>query len=273
MGLIERLLEELFGLFMRPLMRQARRIGGRMGRANARLPWDLVLNSYRVGDYSNALALCNLARSAGMDMGVFKGELLLQLGQMDEAVETLTAAVAAEKDPKPAALANCVLGQVYLFQQRLDKAQDCFTAALNLWPERAATHRSVAEVWLRRESPSEALRWARLAVEKERADPGVTPETKAANLATDLAVLALATAAASGDASDVEKSATEAAGLCGGLAVSSVAQVHVYCGLAYKGIGNAAKATEHFELAARVDPRGAWGREAQGLVTEAAGVR
>jgi len=232
-----------------------------------------MLNTYRAGDYQNTLALCNLASSDGMDVGVFRGEVLMQLGQMDEAVQTLTGAVAAAKDSKVAALANCVLGQVYLFQQRLDKALDCFTTALSQWPERGSTHRNLAEVWLRRDSLSEALRWARLGVEKERADPAVTPETKAANLATDLAVLALATAAASPDAGEAEKSAKEAAGLCGGVAVTSVAQVHVYCGLANMLIGDAAEAAEHFEIAVRVDPQGAWGREAQRLATEALGVR
>lgn len=167
-----------------------------------------------------------------------------------------------------AALGNCILGEVYLAQHRHDQAYTCFTTALQQWPGRPSTHRNIAEVWLRRDNPGEALRWARLAVEKERADPGVTPETKAGNLAMDLGVLALATAAASGNRDGVDKAVHEAANLCGGVAVTVVAQAHVYCGMAYLMLNKMEESAGHFELAARVDPHGYWGREGLRLTSD-----
>jgi tetratricopeptide (TPR) repeat protein len=232
-----------------------------------------MFNTYRAGDYQATLQLCNQALSARMDVAVFRGEVLVQLNQMDEAVRTLTAAVSASKTPKAAALANCALGQAYLLQHSLDKALDCFKTSYRQWPERGATHRSLAEIWLRRENQAEALKWARTAVERDRAERAGTPQTKAANLAADLAVLALTIAANSRDVGEVERSATEATGLCGGLAVTSVAQVHLYCGLACKVIGNAVKAAEHLETAVRVDPHGIWGREAQKFAPEPVAAR
>ena len=265
---IESFLEWFFGLLFRPLMKQVRRHARQTARSNPQAYPESLFNTYRVGDYQNSLALANIGEGVGRDMSVFKASLLMQLGQLDEAARIARRAVDAEKNPQLAALANCVLGEVYLFQFRYDQASDCFRTALNQWPERAATYRHLAEVCLRRSQAQEALDWARQAVAKERAGVGVTPETKAANLATDLAVLSLALAGSTRDALEVERTAQEAAGMCGGCAVSVVAQVNVYCGLA-RLLGNFSKSAEHFELAARVDPRGIWGREAQRLAAEA----
>jgi len=268
---IERGLELILTPIMDRIMRALRRQGREMAKANPRLGSDLMLKAYREGDYQNALALSRIAGNCGVDMGVFQGSALMQIGLLEEAEKTLLQAVAApQADPKLAALANCVLGELFLLQQRLERALGCFTTALNLWPERAATHRHMAEVWLRKDMGSEALSWARRAVEKEKADAGVTAETKAANLATGIATLAWAVAAEgdAGEPGEAEKLAAEAAALCGGLPVTSVAQVHVNLGMAYTLLGDPAKGAGHFETAAQADPHGAWGREGQRLGSE-----
>ena len=162
------------------------------------------------------------------------------------------------------ALAHCVSGEIFLFERQYDKALASFQAALNLWPERGATYRAVAEVGLRRgENPAVVLQWAQQAVEKEKASRGLAPQTKVENLAVELATLAWAMAASSRNAPEVDRMVAEADSFCAGIPVSSIAQVHVHGGLAYAALGDEAKRTHHFEIAARVDPNGIWGREAQ----------
>jgi tetratricopeptide (TPR) repeat protein len=224
----------------------------------------LLMDLYSKGDYQSADAVARALRD-----DFFCASMLVQMGRFGEAEQTFLKVVAAQKGPKRAALANEALGQLFLFQEGYEKALECFTAALQLWPERGATHRCIAEVWLRRgDNAPEALREARLAVEKERAGEGITPLTKAINLSEDLATLAWAQAASTGDAAEVEKLSAEAVGLCNGFPVTSTAQVHVHCGMAYAALGDSAKRAQHFEDAARVDPQGIWGREAK----KAAGV-
>ena len=266
--LIEWLFECVIGAIMKPLMKRARDYGGKLGRAGGGGVSEIMLNLFRVGDYQNTLAMCNLGASVGQDLDVFRAHVLTQLGDIDQAVGILTKAVAHEKHPQLAALANCTLGEAYLFQHRIDAAFDAFNTARKLWPERGATYCSLAEVWFRRGNREETLRCARLAVEMENAEPGVTPETKASNLAVALAVLACAVASTS-DVPEVPQLTAKAAGQCGGLAVTTVAKTHVYCAIACNLIGDRARGAEHLELAVRVDPRGAWGREAQRLTAEA----
>lgn len=268
-SVLEWVLEVIFGAITRPIMKKARAYGREMGRNNPNASSEIMLNLFRVGDYRNTLAMCNIGASVGQDLDVFKAHVLMQLGQLEEAVRILTVAVKQQKNSQLAALANCTLGEVYLVQDRLDAAFEAYNTALQLWPERGAIYRNLAEVWLRRNNRAETLRCARLAVGMERASPGVTPEAKASNLAAALAVLACAVAGASGDVPEVRQLASEAAGHCGGIAVTGVAQTHFYCAVAFKAIGDSAKSMEHLELAARVDPHGAWGRIAQQLMAAA----
>ena len=220
-----------------------------------------MFDAYSRGDYEASLEI-----SRGLFDDFFTGNLLLQLGRFAEAEQLLQRAVDYQKEPRLAALANTVLGQLLLRQQNYERAIECFEVALRLWPDRGSTHRDIAEAWLRRGgNPSEPLRWARLAVEKERAGEGVSPETKKTNLSEDLATLAWAVAADSGDAAEVERLCAEAVGLCGAEPVTSAAQVHCHCGLAYAALGDEAKKGRHFEEAARVDPHGVWGREARSM--------
>jgi len=225
-----------------------------------------MLTAYTRGDYANALAMSDMAASCGSNEGVFRGDLLMQLGRFAEAEQTLAHALTLETEPKSTALANCVMGELFLHQQRYEHASSCFVTAVKLWPERGSTHRDIAEVWLRRGgNPTEALRWARLAVEKEKASQGFAPVTKVANLGAELATLAWAVAVCSRDAAEVERLVAEADSLCGGVPVSTIARVHVFCGMAYAALGDEAKRTQHFAAAARADANGIWGREAQML--------
>jgi hypothetical protein len=153
------------------------------------------------------------------------------------------------------ALATCCLGDIFLQQQRCDQALASYQAALQLCPERAATERAIAAVWLHRgENPSEALRRARAAFEKERAGCPEIPQLKGNNLSIAAATLAWAVAASSGDSSEVERLTAEAVGLfvklnpekiglfshipAGTTPVSTMAQVHLYCGLAFGVLGD-----------------------------------
>ena len=226
-------------------------------------PQVTMMQAFIRGEYQQALAI-SAAAQRGVNVGVFDGALLMQIGRLNEAERMISEALARETEPRSTALAHCVLGDVYLFQHQYDKALSCYNSALSLWPARGGTYRAIAEVGLRRgEDPSVVLQWARLAVEKEKASQGVVPMTKVANLGAELATLAWAVAAASHNASEVDSLVAEADSFSAGIPVSSIAQVHVYSAMAYAALGNDAKRGQHLEAAARVDPNGVWGREAQ----------
>lgn len=226
--------------------------------------YQTIVQAYSSGQYEQALAICAAATQHGMNIGVFQGAVLMQLGRLNEAEQTISQALARETEPRSTALAHCVLGDVLLFQHRYDQALSAFQTALNLWPERGATYRAIAEVGLRRgENPSVVLQWAQLAVEKEKASRGLAPQTKVENLGAELATLAWAVAVSSHNAAEVDRLVAEADSFCAGIPVSTVAQVNVHSGLAYAALGDEAKRAQHFETAARIDPNGIWGREAQ----------
>jgi len=232
---------------------------------SARNSPQLMMNAYNCGQYQDALAFCNASMQCGMDLGVFQGDLLMQLGRFADAEQVLAQALTRETEPKSTALAHCCLGELFLVQQRYEQAMRCFTTAQSLWPERGATFRSIAEVWLRRgDNPAEALRCANLAVQTEKAHQGVAPMTKVMNLGAELATLAWAVAATSRNAEQVDRWVAEADSYGAGIPVTSIAQMHVYSGMAYTALGDDAKRAQHFEAAARMDPNGVWGREAQG---------
>ena len=226
-------------------------------------PQVTMIQAFMKGEYQHALAISSAAQR-GVNVGVFDGSLLMQIGRLNEAERMIAEALASETEPKSTALAQCVLGDVYLFQHQFDKALACYNSALSLWPERGGTYRAIAEVGLRRgEDPSVVLQWARLAVEKEKTSQGIVAMTKVANLGAELATLAWAVAASSHNSSEVESLVAEADSFGAGIPVSSIAQVHVYSAMAYAALGNEAKRAQHLEAAARVDPNGVWGREAQ----------
>lgn len=256
-GLIEWILELILNFRM-----AEKNLRTAMNQHNAG-PQATLLQAFMRGQYQQALAL-SAAAQGGVNAGVFDGALLMQIGRLNEAARMISEALASETEPKSTALAHCCLGDVYLFHHQYDKALSCYNSALSLWPERGGTYRAIAEVGLRRgEDPSVVLQWARLAVEKEKATQGIVPMTKVANLGAELATLAWAVAASSHNASEVDSLVAEADSFSAGIPVSSIAQVHLYSAMAYATLGNDAKRAQHLQAAARVDPCGVWGREAQ----------
>ncbi len=251
-----RLLEALFNI-----LKAYFRYRGFVKQVSTRGPRGMMWDSFETGDYQMAFQ---------MDANLFlRGTSLMQMGVFDEAEKRMCKCVDTAPNPKLGAVANIGLGEVYLHQERYEPAQQCFQHATILWPERGSTNREFAEVWLRRgDGPEEALRRARLAVDLERAGPGLSPETKDANLSVNLATLAWAEAVNSHDAAAVEKLCAEAVSLYAKTPVSYKAQVHCHCGLAYSALGDAVKGGEHFEEAVRVDPKGIWARESMSLAAD-----
>ncbi len=228
-------------------------------RANAGRPesQDAMMAAFRRGDYEKA-------KSFAADP-FFQALLMMQLGSLHEAEAWLRISTHHEKHPKLAALQQNLLGQVLLWENRDREAMQCFERSLASWPERGSTHRNIAEVWLRRGgNSSEALRWARLAVEKEKAGPGLTEESQRTNLGEEIATLAWAVATDSHDAGEVARLAAEFS-LPDTAPVSSVSQANFHFGKAWAELGDAGRSAQHFETAARIDPKGIWGREAAAM--------
>jgi tetratricopeptide (TPR) repeat protein len=245
---------------------QHRRLSRKLRSKPSPAAHEAIMESYKRGDYEAALK-----SATAVDDDFFKGSTLLQLGRLEQARKCLEQAINGQAHAQLAAIAHVELGHLLLHQENYDRALNEFLLAQRLWPERAATHRDIAEVWLcRGEKVQEALQHARLAVEKERADPGLSPEIKKINLSENLATLAWAVAVHSGDAAEVPILTAEAIGLCDGSPVSSIAQMYYQCAMAAAAIGNSAQSEQYFQRASEVDPHGIWGRTAQGMI---AGVR
>jgi tetratricopeptide (TPR) repeat protein len=189
----------------------------------------------------------------------------MQVGKLAEAEQLLRQAAGNQDNPKLAALVHAVLGQVLLHQNRGQEAMECFQKALQLWPERGSTHRDIAEALLRRgDNSAEALRWARLAVEKENAGPGLSEDSKSVNLAEETATLAWAVAVHLHDATEVDR-LDSSISMPAITPHSSMAQIHWHLGQAYAALGKSDVSARHFEHAAMVDGNGIWGREAAAM--------
>jgi tetratricopeptide (TPR) repeat protein len=176
-----------------------------------------------------------------------------------------------EKEIKLSALHRAGLGELYLEQGRYDEAVKCFEASLRDWPGHGPFHAQMAGACLRRgDPPADALKWATLAVEEDRAGKGVLPEAYNMNLCEDLGTLAWAVAAASHDRPQVDRLVDEAVKLAGTLSVPTSAQVNFQSGLAYAALGDEERSAQYLKEAARIDPQGRWGRaaRAQAAATE-----
>jgi len=85
--------------------------------------------------------------------------------------------------------------------------------------------------------------------------------------------LAWAVAESSRDRTEVDRLVSEAVPMIetahlssgNGAAQPVIAQVHYYCGRAYAALGDPVKGSQHFEEAARQDPKGKWGRHARAV--------
>jgi tetratricopeptide (TPR) repeat protein len=238
--------------------RNLRKAMGGIDRARATMQ-DPQMAAYIRGDYEQA-------KSLAQDPFV-QADLDRQLGHFAEAEQRLRTLSQAQENPKLGALIQDTLGEVLVEQGRHEEAMHCFQAALRLWPERGSTYRSVAEASLRRGGDSaEALRWARLAVEKEKAGPGVSVDVKAMNLGLDLATLAWAVAVHTHDMTEVDRLAEEVAQPAI-TPVCTQARVNYQFGKAWAALGDSARSSAHFRHAAQVDPNGIWGKASAAMAS------
>jgi tetratricopeptide (TPR) repeat protein len=218
---------------------------------------DPVSAAYRAGQYEKARALTTDP--------FLQAEMLIQLGRAAEGEQLLRQIAETEQQPKCRALIQSVLGQELMRQKRYDEAMECFQRALTYWPERGSTYRAIAEWWLRRgENPAEALRWAQLALQKEKAGPGLSQDSKEICLGEDVATLAWAVAVHSHDGAEVDR-LSEQIGFPAITPMSSLAMSSFHFGMAWTALGDARRSAIYFELTVSRDPNGVWAREAASM--------
>jgi len=223
------------------------------------------MQAYRRGDYETALRATEGLRAADQETSYcfFRGSMLMHLGRLDEAEPLQRRAVLRQSDPRRSALAYSQLGQNLQEQGRYDDAMDCFEAALRRCPGKGSVYRHLAELQLHRgDCPTEALKWANMATGAERASEAETPgmeEVNRLNLGLALSALAWAVAVARQDRARVDQLMNEAIPLMGSNAKPYLAQAHYHAGRAYSALGDLGKQAEHFDEAARLDPKGTWG--------------
>lgn len=114
---------------------------------------------------------------------------LAELGRIQEAETSLrrhiailgepSGEIARPHDQRRLAIAFSALGELMLKAARLDEARECFHTSIHHCSERSSDYRGISDSYLmRREAPSEALRWARLAIARAQADPFPKPTPK-----------------------------------------------------------------------------------------------
>jgi tetratricopeptide (TPR) repeat protein len=234
---------------------------------------DAQLAAYRSGDYEGQLrAIEGLKGTSFMRPGYLflRGSALHQLGQLDEAAESIRESLAMETDPHKKALCEDELGLVLLEQKRYADAIACFERAISDWPHRGRAHRAMAIALLRQgEESAVALSWARTAVQIDEAAEAVTPEGHDLNLAEALATLAWVISVDSADAAEVDRLLARAFTLCPETSRPVRANLHYHAGLACAALGKAEESAGHFERAVSVDPNGNFGRLAKAAQREA----
>lgn len=225
--------------------------------ARSAMMLDPAMAAYRVGQYEKARTLTTDP--------FLQAEMLIQLDRAAEGEQLLRQMAQTEQEPRRMALIQSALGQVLLRQKRYDEAMEYFQRALRNWPERGSTYRVIAEWWLRRgDNPAEALRWAGLAVAKEKAGRGLSEDSKAISLGEELATLAWAVAVHSRDGAEVDRLCEEVA-FPAITPVCTLAMTSFHFGKAWAALGAAAQSARYFESAAIRDPNGIWGREAASM--------
>src|ERR1700677_4324045 len=200
---------------------------------------------YRKGDFKAALQALEGMRNDARAYASFRGGVLMHLGELNEAESLLQKGIqlsdqqefalkggsirggidVLEKQIRLTAISRAMLGELYLERGRYGEAIRCFEEGLRDWPGRGSSHRAIAEAWLRRgDDSAEALKWAQLAVEEDRAAKDYTQEVRDTNLGEDLGTLAWAVAVASHDAAQVDRLVVEAESKVGTRLVTSSAQ-------------------------------------------------
>jgi tetratricopeptide (TPR) repeat protein len=229
-----------------------------------------VIAAYRAGDYSLALQKAENLKPGSAKTAEYcflRGGMLHHLGQLSEAEACLREGLPLETNDRQRALVYNTLASVLMDQERYTEAIAFFETAGRAWPDRGSNQRGIAEVWLRqgREFP-EALHCARQAVQIDRAAAGMPKETLDKRLGEDLAVMAWAIAANSGEAHEVESMLTESFALCGVKTKPILAQLHYHAARAYAALEMSKESQDHCRQATEIDPQGIFGRLARGML-------
>jgi tetratricopeptide (TPR) repeat protein len=255
-----------------------RRYTGKRGREARAIQG--FLDAYRRGDFEGALALVERLRNNPALYCYYRGALFAELGRLDEAEELLRQAIplrergvkpggGLSKEVKLLALSWSTLGELLCTRGRFAEAKRCFESSLRIWPGRGESHRELAEAWLHEGADiAQGLKWAKLAVEEDRAGPQPTTELYVTKLGEDLSVLAWAVALNTPrEGAQVEALISEAVSTVGTSAVTSRARVLYYSGLAQAALGERHRCAKYFADAARIDLHGRWGRAARAAAT------
>ena len=232
---------------------------------NRNLPLENVIGAYKRGFYAAALGATDklmVEDKPTAEYCFYRGEILLHMGKMKEAEPLLLQCLELDADKSIAMQAQTSLGNLMLALGRCDEALANYQLSLKIEPNRSATHRAMAEAYLVKGDPTEALRLARLAV-------GAQTEAESQNrfLGERLATLAWALAANEAAAEDVAALVKKAVESVGNEVVSSTAQVHTQAGAAFAAIGDNESCTHHFGKAAAADLNGLWGKRAKAMLS------
>jgi len=226
-----------------------------------------VMSAYRAGNYATGLKASEKLMDGTTrppEYFMFRGYMLHQLGRLEDAESSFRQALPLRSEPRQRALSLNSLASVLMDQERFTEAITFYENASQVWPDRGASLRGIAEVWLRQgREPTEALEQARHAVEIDRHATGMSKEVLADRLGEDLAVLAWALAANTRGPDEVEAALVEAFKLCGRKSVSILAQLHYHAGRAYLALASRDRSNDHFRQAAEIDPNGRFGRMAR----------
>jgi len=229
-----------------------------------------VTSAYHAGDYEAALENTKDLKNgpeATAPYCFLRGSMLRHLGRFSEAEASLREGLFLEEQPRQRALAFNTLASVLMDQERYTEAVEFYENASRAWPDRGASHRGIAEVWLRQGRESqEALKRAQLAAAIDKRATGLTKELLQHRLGEDLAVLAWALSANGAGIGTVEFLSGEAVRLCASAAKAILAQVHYHIGQGYLALQEAEKSREHFCSAAEIDPNGIFGTMARSTI-------
>lgn len=234
-----------------------------------------VMSAYRAGDYAIALANTEELKDGSEATAPYcflRGSMLRHLGRFSEAEASLRAGLFLEKTPHSRALAFNTLATVLMDEERYAEAIEFYENASREWPDRGASRRGIAEVWLRqgRELPT-ALKEAQQAVAIDKRVTAPSQEAKTLlrhRLGEDLAVLGWALAANAAGIGTVEFVIGESLRLCNDSAKAILAQVHYHAGQAYLALQNVERSREHFRQAAEIDLQGIFGAMSSSTITK-----
>lgn len=223
-----------------------------------------VMTAYRAGDYETALEKAEKLKDGAKKTPEYccvRGEMLHHAGRLDEAEASLREALPLHDDLREKALVHDMLAAVLMDQERYTEAITFYESAGRAWPDRGSNQRGIAEAWLRQgRELKEAADYARQAVQIDRRATGMPKEALDTRLSEDLAVLAWAVAANSGNVDEVDGLMKESFELCGTRLKPILSQIHYHAGRAYEELNIPEKARDHFRQAREIDPKGIFAR-------------